>query len=340
VDTLTSPSTLIPATEAVRLAAEHYGLECTAAALPGERDSNFRLEADGVRFFLKVAHAAETEGAMNFETEALLHVEREAPHLDAQRVVRTRDGRAETSFEITGGGERRRARLTTFLDGDVLSSLPMSDPLAGHVGRISAELGQALASFEHPVAHRKMLWDVGTVDLIRPLLDELAGMRDQPLLEACLVHFEERVKPSLRGLRAQVLHNDVNRNNTVLLGPSTIGLIDFGDMVHTQVVSDLAVSVTDFLEDAPEPWPHSLALLRSFNRVRRLQEDELDLLFALVRTRLAQMLIITEWRMKRFPENRAYIARKTERSWSLLGRLAATAESEATARLHAACDPS
>ncbi len=336
LDELTSPSPPVSASEAARLVATEYGLRGEAIPLPGERDSNFRIEAGGARYVLKVAHAAQSEEAVSLEIEALAHLEAHAPHLPVQRVIPTRDNRPAASFEAAGG-ERRHARLTTFLEGELLLSLDPGDALAARVGSTSAELGEALRTFGHPAARRELLWDLGAAEQTRALLDELNGLRDRRPLEDCLDRFAEQVSPSLRGLRAQVVHNDVNRNNTVLLRSGAIGVIDFGDVVHTQLVNDLAVTMSDFLEDARDPWEPALGVLRGFNRVRNLEDGELDVLFSLVRTRLAILVIVTEWRMKRFPENRDYIARKTGRSWSLLERLGEMRDSEVTARFHRAC---
>jgi hydroxylysine kinase len=335
--TLTSFSAPISSVEAERLAARHYGLDCVAVPLPGERDSNFRLDAaTGSQYLLKIAHAAETGGTMSLETAALHHVQAHAPHLDVQRIVTTSEGESETTVR-TASGELRHARLTTFLSGALVSSISLDRRTSQRIGGTLAELGHALVSFWHPAAHRELLWDISAADRTRPLLDDLRGLRDRELLEACLDQFDTVVRPQLRGLRAQIVHNDLTRSNTVLLPTGAIGVIDFGDIVHTELVNDLAVAVTDFLVDGPEPLGPALDIVRGFNRVRQVDDRELSALFSLVRTRLAMMIIITEWRRARFPGNRAYIARKTQRCWSLLRRLPVAENSMVTQRFVTAC---
>ena len=59
-----------------------------------------------------------------------------------------------------------------------------------------------------------------------------------------LDRFAEQVLPALRGLRAQVVHNDMGRNNVLVDDAGAIsGIIDFGDMTHTALVCDVAVTV-------------------------------------------------------------------------------------------------
>ena len=60
-----------------------YGLHGEFTPLYSERDQNFRVtsERDG-RFVLKVYNRAEAPGVVDFQTQALLHIERQDPTLD------------------------------------------------------------------------------------------------------------------------------------------------------------------------------------------------------------------------------------------------------------------
>jgi Ser/Thr protein kinase RdoA (MazF antagonist) len=65
------------------------------------------------------------------------------------------------------------------------------------------------------------------------------------VLSDWLAHFMQQVQPRLGGLRHQVIHNDLNPYN-VLVDPqdhiTTVGLIDFGDMVQAPLINELAVA--------------------------------------------------------------------------------------------------
>src|SRR3954449_8464820 len=60
--------------DAQRMARELYGLEAAATPLPGERDLNFRLDADGSRYVLKVHHDAADLSLEDAVLEHLHHV--------------------------------------------------------------------------------------------------------------------------------------------------------------------------------------------------------------------------------------------------------------------------
>src|SRR6266568_1689789 len=58
--------------DAVRLAAEFYGLETVASPLSGERDQNFRLrDSAGAQFVLKIANPQETLDVLQFQNDVI-----------------------------------------------------------------------------------------------------------------------------------------------------------------------------------------------------------------------------------------------------------------------------
>jgi Ser/Thr protein kinase RdoA (MazF antagonist) len=65
------------AAQAEALAVERYGVRGRAAALPSERDQNFRIDAAGsTSFVLKIANTTEREEVLDFQNAALQHLAR------------------------------------------------------------------------------------------------------------------------------------------------------------------------------------------------------------------------------------------------------------------------
>jgi hydroxylysine kinase len=331
-DVLVSASRVVSVAEAESIARDHYGLRGTATRLAGEKDENFRIDdAGGVRHFLKIAHAAESARTTNLTTCALLHVEQEAPELPVQRVIRTLEGLPEQRLD----GDGRTARVTSYLDGTILRGSPTTVALREAVGVTAATLGQALRGFAHQGAERELLWDLAHADRVAPMADGVDDTADRELLQSCFARFLAVVAPALASLRAQVVHNDLSGDN-LLVDANTqriVGIIDFGDVTRTPLVSDLAIAAANQLGDGDDPFGPALDVVRGYHGVVPLTAAERAVLYDLVRTRLAVHIAITEWRAARFPANREYIARKTPRAWSLLRRLPETAAASATQRI-------
>ena len=87
------------------------------------------------------------------------------------------------------------------------------------------------------------------------------------------------------------------------------GIIDFGDMVHTPLVCDLAVACSYQIGDGPRPIEAIGRLLAGYAAILPLERAELDLLPDLMRMRHAATLTIGAWRARRYPANAAYLRR-------------------------------
>jgi 4-aminobutyrate aminotransferase-like enzyme/Ser/Thr protein kinase RdoA (MazF antagonist) len=318
------PLELAPAA-AERIAAERFGIAASAEPLASERDLNFRLrDRDGRDYVLELANPAEDPAVVDLETRALLHVAACDPELPVPRVLRTAAGALSSVIEARDG-RRSIARLLSYLPGTALGSAPRGAECLRDVGATLARLGHALRGFFHPAADRELPWDLKRAQRLRARVREIepAGLRR--LADESLARFEARVLPRLPGLRAQVIHNDVSRSNTLVdaRGERVVGILDFGDLVHAPLVDDVAVTVTEALLDAADPLGAALAVVEGYAGVEELRAEERALLFDLVAARLAMAAAISAWRAARHPENRAYIAGDDGQVGALLERLPA-----------------
>jgi Ser/Thr protein kinase RdoA (MazF antagonist) len=287
---------------------------------------------------LKIVHPGEDAAVTNLATAALLALEGVAG-VPVQRVIPTTAGEAELVVR-TADGATRRARMTSFIEGRLLRWVPPSPRLRENLGHALARMGLELRGFTHPAASRPLLWDLWQADQSRLLLDDLDPLDGRELLVDCLEHFEAEVRPRLARLRRQMIHNDMSGDNVLIAedGVTVVGILDFGDAVVTQLINDVAVVATNLLAEDGDPLAPTLDLVRGYHRVVPLTESELDLLYDLVRVRIAIRIVITEWRSLRFPENREYIMRNTPTAWSLLRAVPASGAHDAGRRLMAACE--
>ena len=127
----------MPAAEAERIAAEHYGIVATRA--PASRREGRQLRAGrpaSDAWLLKIVHPDEPADVTNLATAAMLALEGVAD-LPVQRVIPTTAGEAELVVRTADGADRR-ARMTSFIDGRILRGVPTSAPLRENLGRVLA----------------------------------------------------------------------------------------------------------------------------------------------------------------------------------------------------------
>lgn len=324
--------------DAASIAREHFGIEADVRPLTSERDRNFHLLGrDGREFVLKVTNSAEDPAVTNFQTEALLHIEWRDAGLPVPRVCRSRDGAAELA--LTLAGKTHTVRLLTYLSGEPLYLTPASAHQREELGRCLARLGLALRDFRHPAAAHDLLWDISNAGRLRDWLPNIADAELRALATRFLDRFEDEVLPVQRRQRRQVVHNDFNPHNVLVdpADPSRVtGVLDFGDMVETPLVNDIAVAASYQVAG-----PHSLGwaadFIAAYHSVSALLADEVDILYDLIAIRHVTTVTITEWRARLYPENRAYIMRNHPRAAEGLRAFAAIERDAAREFFRQAC---
>ena len=333
-----SPAPDIAPDQARSIAATKFGIEASARALTSERDRNFHLRSDdGLDFVLKITNAAEEPLVNHMQTAAILHIEGTAPSLPIPRVCRTLEG--DIATEIRDGDLRHTVRLFTYLDGEPLYKIDPSEELVAELGRSLALLGLALHDFDHPAASRDLLWDLRQANGLRRFLDHVDDRDLRTTASTVLDRYERVGAPLQAKFRTQILHNDFNPHN-ILIDPSgggrISGILDFGDMVHTALVNDLAVALSYQVEG--EYWlKRTRIFLAAFHAVRPLFRTEVEHLFDLVMLRQVMTIAITSWRASLYPDNAPYILRNRPRAISALNSLAAMGCDKGTEYFLEAC---
>jgi hydroxylysine kinase len=295
---------LVSTTRAESLSLEQFGIRGQAERLTGERDENFWIRtAGGPGYVLKVANAAESPEITDLQTAALQHVERVDPSLPCARVLHCKDGRTQSRF-IDENGAARTVLLYSFLPGKPLLHARRSPPQRAACGRLLARLGHALRNFEHPASRRALVWDLRRLPELQGLLQEIPGLLEAQFIRGFLAEFAAQTSPRLERLRTQFVHNDFNARN-VIVDPAdesrVVGVIDFGDAVHTALVADVAVGAIGQLA-APETADESISdFVRAYCEVEPLSSEELAILPRLIAGRSVQNVVMTSWHRARNP---------------------------------------
>jgi 4-aminobutyrate aminotransferase-like enzyme/Ser/Thr protein kinase RdoA (MazF antagonist) len=329
--------------EAIRFAYECYGLRADARALPSERDQNFYLKAETAgEFVLKIANAAESKEILDLQNQALLHLAERATSLALPRVCKTAAGELITA--ITGeAGAAYFVRLLTYVPGKLFAHVkPHSPDLLHSLGRVLGTIDHALQDFAHPAARRELKWDLQHAGWIHEYVQHIAPSSRRALVEHFLASYQSSVAPVLRDLRASVIYNDANDYN-VLVGDTAspqmqvIGVIDFGDMVHTNTICELAIAAAYAMMDKADPVAAAAHVVSGYHQAFSLTEPELAVLFPLICIRLC--LTVTNSAYQRVVEpNNEYLTISEKPAWALLEKFAAISPNLAHYTFRRACD--
>ena len=326
---LTTPFERATDADAATLVRRHWGITAARAnRVDTERDDTFHVEVDAspgaetpdAGYALKIAHPADDPGAIGLQTAAIEWAAEHDPALPLPRPMPTVDGTLQPVVA------ERIARLFPWLPGQSLRAAlwdAAPEALLLHaIGSTHARLTVALADFRHPAESRALAWDVAR-------LPELAGLIDAvddpaPLAAALDRHLAE-VAPRLAALPQQLIHNDGNLDNLLVddlahsgsqgqslaTGVQRISVLDFGDVVRTARVLDLAV-VASYLLPADDQYAASdtlNGLVEGWEGVLPLEAEERELLPRLVIARLLQRMLLGSWLSREVPDNADYLGR-------------------------------
>ncbi len=339
-DVLQAPPPRFTTAEAAALAADLFGVSGSATPLVSERDQNFRVAgADGRGWVLKVSNRGEREGVVEMEVGVVRHIAEVDSTLPVALAHPTRDG-APWAVATGADGARHLVRLLPLMPGRSGTAVELSRDAIRDFGAVSARLGRATRGYFHPMAGRPILWDVKHLPTLRPHLPLVTDDRRRALVATILDRFEQAVLPRLAGFRAQVIHNDLTFDNTLLGADDRVsGIVDFGDMAHTALVLDLVAALVALLggrQDPADLFGVAEAAIAGYAAVTPLEDAEAAVLGDLVLARLAQTTLISAWRIGIYPENAAYLSSWDAEAWPMLALFEAVGLEEVRRRFAAA----
>ncbi len=326
--------------EVLEFAGELYGLGGAISPLESERDQNFRIDTlRGDQFVIKIANSAMDPAILMMQVEGLAHIAEVDPGLPVPRVLYSRNEAALEQIQ-SSDGRPHFVHVLTYLPGIYPPRGSASRALLRPLGACLARLVLALRGFYHPAANYELLWDLKQAAVLRGYLHHIPDPSHRQLAGYFLDRFEQLVLPEIPKLRSQIIHNDFAPNNLVVAehDPGNIvGILDFGDMIHTPLVMDLAAPIAHMFRMQNEPLETALEIISAYHDILPLEPLELSLIYDLIATRLTMLNVIASWRVNLYPENQEYIAGYVDRVWVKMAAWRALDPAAVTRRFFRAC---
>jgi 4-aminobutyrate aminotransferase-like enzyme/Ser/Thr protein kinase RdoA (MazF antagonist) len=319
----------------------HWGITAELSQLDGEYDLNFMARAgDGRSYILKAMRPGCAGWLVEMQLQAFQHIARRAPALPCPRIITALDG-ADMLAVVDENGDTRLTWVLECLPGQCYAtSAPKSLALIHEVGATLGGAGQALADFHHPGLERDFKWDLMRAAWISDELNSIADPARQQIIRDITTDFAG-LEPFLQQLPKQAIHNDANDYNIMVAGTLTeprhvSGLIDLGDICSAPRICDLAIAAAYVVLDHADPEGVLAALVAGYHSAYALTPQEVDLVYPLLRTRLAVSVVNSTLMATETPDD-PYVTISQAPAWRFL---------EGTqphpgllkARLRAACD--
>ena len=322
------------AAEALAIANRHYGLLGAVSVLPSERDQNFLITESHVRkYVLKIANSSDAAELLDFQNQAMRRVEKSQGVCRVQRLVCSPQGLDIMTVQNSRTRTQHGVRLLTWLDGEVLARTAARGPaLFESIGAGMAGIDAALCDFSHPAMHRVLQWDLRRAGMAR----ENAALLPRGRRARVERLFSQWERIDWTALRHSVIHGDANDHNLIVGDGKMDGLLDFGDMVHTATVCDLAIALAYVMLGEPEPLQAAAQVIRAYQRRYPLNEAEQQALYSLILSRLSMSVCYSAHNRARNPDDPYQVVTEAA-AWDLLDKLEHWPAEEALALIRAAC---
>lgn len=288
------------AAAALELAHREYGISGEISPLPSERDQNFLIrDVRQGKVVLKIANREDSRTLLDFQHQAMRRVAARVVNCRLQRVLPTLGGE-ETGMIEGSDGNVHCFRVLGWIEGTVLGNLAVRGPeLLESLGTCMAQVDSALHGFAHPAMNRVLQWDLRRADLafdkVRWVPDRWRGWVERAFLEWQRIDWA--------ALPSGVIHGDGNDHNLLVQDGRVSGLIDFGDMVHSATVCDLAVALAYAMLHQSDPLAAAASVIRGYDRQRPLAPAEQRVLMPLCQARLAVSLCYAAHNRARSPDD-------------------------------------
>ncbi len=328
--------------EALEISREKYGIVGEATQLPSERDQNFRIAAGNGRIYvLKIANAGETESVLELQNEAMRHIRASLTEEQiCPQVLQSRDDRQIENVKCEGASFA--VRMVSYLPGRPIAQIkPQRRGLYESVGRLLARLNRTLGDFDHPAAHRDFQWDLRLAASVVEENSRLLADEQRMAVEHFLTRYRAWVMPRLGTLRRSVIHGDGNDYNIMAViaedwSVRAAGIIDFGDMVYSHTINEVAIAAAYTMLNADDPVTAAGAVVAGYHRELPLTAEEIDIVYDLMCMRLCVSICLAAKQHVAAPEN-DYLLVSQGPIWQLFSRLTHISPEFARYTIRAAC---
>ncbi|UCE10308.1 MAG: aminotransferase class III-fold pyridoxal phosphate-dependent enzyme [Candidatus Thorarchaeota archaeon] len=330
--------------EAAKVAEDIFSAVGDLRELPSERDRNYYVRTDsGEEFVLKFSALSDERDIIESQNSAMLHIVAKTGLMLCPTPTKSKEGRY---IEIVDDpqGNHYMVRLLRYVPGKVYAKVnPHSTKLLREFGEFIGSVTKALQDFKHPAAHRDLYWDMKNADQVIPKhVGDIGDPVQQGIVKHFLSEYENRVKPALSTLRKSVVHNDFNDYNVIVDwavpgNRSRFGVVDFGDLVFSHTVFELAIAIAYAVLGHADPIAAAAEVVKGYHSVFPLEEHEIDLLFYMICTRLTMTVAIAAYQSKLEPQNE-YLRISEEMAWEALEKLRVVNPRLVTYTFRDACD--
>ena len=287
--------------------------------LNGYENENYLIKTEESRYIFKTYPAAKnTMSLLNAECDALLHLQNEKPSKTPVPIPFLSGDYVKT---VELKNTPKCCRMLSFLPGRFLGEIEPNTTLMGNLGSFLAGLNQKLNGFDSDaIRARNYEWDLQNLKLNKKYISTISEPQKRRVVAYFFQRFDLLVAPHIPELRKAYIHSDFNEWNVLVEGDHALGLIDFGDMVYSPLVNEVATALCYLSYDKDSFFDWTTPFLQAYHKIIPLNKKEIGLLYYLIATKLCISVCQSANARVLQPEN-DYASVSEKNAWKMLHKL-------------------
>ncbi len=270
-----------------------YGLSGNLTEMVAYEDLNFRLDTrNGKKLLVKITMNPEERDFVLSQNKVLLNLSGSI----TPKPFPTKNGKYHV--EITISGLSHPLRVLSFIEGDFLGEVEPDKVFFSNFGNVLGQLDKELEPMANPVLKcHSHEWDLARFQELKPLAEFISDPELKRLVLYFFMKHHEEVIPVYHLLSKGLIHGDANEWNVLVErqkaeAPYSVkGLIDFGDMVYSARVHEIAIALAYSLNADNTPLSCAEKFVSAYHHINPLSQLEISSLYYLIAARLSTIII-------------------------------------------------
>jgi len=281
--------------------------------MEGYESINYKVKSSSGTYVAKVYLLDQsTIERVEAENRILLALEHHSPGIPAS--VKSLNGSGLLILEKQGVF----LRVLTYVEGTMLAQTVHTPKLIKSFGRFLSSLDRDLLSTgDAYIASTKTAWDLDNLLLNESYISCIDDPSDRKIVAYYFLQWKTHVQKRLPGLRWSIIHNDANDWNVLTQNERVTGLIDFGDMVYSKLIYEVAIAAAYLGLNKEDPVDAISTMVNAYHQNLALEIEEIDVLYYLIAARLCTSVIQSAKTKKEKPDN-TYITVSEDGAWQML----------------------
>ena len=275
-----------------QVVSDRWNLSGQYKILNSEFDFNFELiQSNGSKFIVKIMRLDCEKSFLDAQVSILEFLKKDESALPIPKIIKSVSG---NSYELAAdlNNDERIIWVLEKIEGIMLSNVsPISKNLMLDLGKKVASLDLASKKFTADINPPSNKWDLTKPLWIRDNIPEILDPELELIINEILDDFLN-ISDRLNHLPHYWIHNDLNDQNLLVgflsNGQAFLsGILDFGDLSKSPTICNVAICSAYLLILPGIGLNLQLEFLLGYHSINPISEEELDILFTLIITRLA-----------------------------------------------------